>query len=202
MSRTFLLAVLASLLLGSISGCANLFGFSASNTDGSATADGLRTSDGLRAPDGPTALDGLMPSDGLMTPARMETIFGDQVDAIVGTPGAIQTRVDGIIIYLLSDPNNDRMRLVAAVASATSLRRRDLGVLLQANFDRTLDARYAISDGVVYSVYQHRISSLTPAQIKSALAQIVSLAKTFGTGFSAAGLAGLDGSSLDVSAEP
>jgi len=131
----------------------------------------------------------------------METIFGDQVDAIVGTPGAIQTRVDGVIIYLLSDTSSDRMRLVAAIASATHLRRRDLGVLLQANFDRTLDARYAISDGVVYSVFQHRISSLTPEQIRSALAQVVSLAKTFGSGFSAAGLAGIDGSSLGVSPE-
>jgi hypothetical protein len=136
--------------------------------------------------------------DGRMTPAQMETVFGDQVDGIVGTPGAIQTRVDGIIIYLLSDPNNDRMRLVAAIASAASLRRRDLGVLLQANFDRTLDTRYAISEGVVYSVFQHRISSLTPEQIRSALAQVVSLAKTFGSGFSAAGLAGVDGSTLDV----
>jgi hypothetical protein len=143
----------------------------------------------------------LMTPNELMTPARMETVFGEQVEAIVGTPGAIQTRVDGIIIYLLSDPGNDRMRLIAAIASATNLRRRDLGVLLQANFDRTLDARYAISDGVVYSVYQHRISSLSPEQITSALAQVVSLAKTFGGGFSAGGLGGLTGPGLDVSPE-
>lgn len=139
---------------------------------------------------------GLMTLTELMTPARMETVFGDEVGAIVGTPGAIQTRVDGIIVYLLSDPTNDRMRLLAAIASSTNLARSDFGVLLRANFDRTLDARYAVSDGVVYSVYQHQISTLSPELIRAALAQVVSLAKTFGAGFSAGEL-GFDVSPQD-----
>ena len=46
-------------------------------------------------------------ADGLMTQGRMELIFADQVDAIMGPPGAIQTQVDGINIYLISDPVHD-----------------------------------------------------------------------------------------------
>lgn len=159
MSRRCSRLISASLLVLLLAGCANPFRFSAA-------AGGA----GMDEP---------------MTPARMETVFGDEVDAIVGPPGAIQTRVDGISVYLLSDPGNDRMRLMAAIASADKLDRRGFGILLLANFDRTLDTRYAISDGIVYSVYQHPISSLLPDQIRAALSQVVSLAKTFGTSFSA-----------------
>lgn len=165
--RLFLMAM-APLVLLAFAGCAKLPGFSSTDTVSAEP----------------------------MTQARMETVFGDEVEAIVGTPGAIQTRVDGISVFLISDPGNDRMRLVAVIASATALDRREFGILLRANFDRTLDARYAVSDGVVYSVYQHQISSLSPELIRSAVAQVVSLAKTFGTAFSAGEL-GLDISPKD-----
>ena len=125
-----------------------------------------------------------------MTPARMEMVFAEQVDAILGPPGAIQTRVDGVSVYLLSDVGIDRVRLIAPITSVSNLNQRILAILLHANFHRTGEARYAISDGVVHAVFQHPISSLSPALIKSALAQVVSLAKTFGRHFSAGESAG------------
>ncbi|MFP6654237.1 MAG: type III secretion system chaperone [Myxococcota bacterium] len=120
-----------------------------------------------------------------MTPERMEMIFAEQVEAILGPPGAIQTRVDGVSVYLLSDVAHDRVRLIAPITSVTNLNQRILAILLHANFHRTAEARYAISDGVVHAVFQHPISSLSPALIKSALSQVVSLTKTFGRHFSA-----------------
>lgn len=120
-----------------------------------------------------------------MTRARMEMVFAEQVDAILGPPGAIQTRVDGVSVYLLSDVTHDRVRLIAPITSVKNLNQRILAILLHANFHRTGEARYAISDGVVHAVFQHPISSLSPVLIKSALAQVVSLAKTFGSHFSA-----------------
>jgi hypothetical protein len=126
------------------------------------------------------------PSDSrtAMTQDRMELLFSDEVDAIVGPPGAIQTQVDGINVYLISDIANDRMRIVAPVAMAEKLSPRVLDVLLRANFHSTLDARYAIADGVIYAAFLHPISSLSPELLKSALSQVLSLAKTFGSTFS------------------
>ncbi|OUW18722.1 MAG: hypothetical protein CBD18_02125, partial [Opitutales bacterium TMED158] len=80
-----------------------------------------------------------------MTQARMEQIFSDQVDAIEGPSGAIRTIVDEVEIYLISDPTNDRMRILARVADVNRVDPRIVNVLLQANFYRTLDARYAVS---------------------------------------------------------
>jgi len=114
----------------------------------------------------------------------MEQVFASQVQAIEGPTGAIRTRIDGINVYLISDPSKDRMRIVAPIALVEGLDQRIFDVLLQANFHNTLDARYAVSEGAIYGIFLHPISSLTPGLIESALAQVVSLAKTFGTTFS------------------
>lgn len=120
-----------------------------------------------------------------MTQERMELLFADQVGAIMGPRGAVETRVDGVTVYLISDPASDRMRIIAPIADAENPNPRALDVLLRANFNNTLDVRYAIADKVVYAVFLHPISSLSPELIESALAQVLSLAKTFGSSFSA-----------------
>jgi hypothetical protein len=124
------------------------------------------------------------PFKGRMTQTRMELLFAAHVEAIMGPPGAIQTRVDGINIYLISDPARDRMRIMAPVARMNPANPRLAPLLLQANFQNTLDARYAVSDDLIYALYLHPLSSLTPELIESGLAQVVSLGKTFGSTFS------------------
>lgn len=119
-----------------------------------------------------------------MTQQRMELLFASQVDAILGPPGAIQTRVDGFSVYLFSNPERDRMRIVAQIALIEKANPRLSWVLLRANYHSTLDARYAISNGVVYSAFLHPISSLSPDLLESALDQVLSLARTFGSTFS------------------
>ena len=131
------------------------------------------------SPDSETAV-----SDRPMTQARMELLFADMVDAIMGPPGAIQTRVEGINVYLISDVHNDRMRIIAPIAMVESVDPRVNELLLHANFHSTLDARYAVSDGVFYSAFLHPISSLSPELLESAFAQVLSLSKTFGSTFS------------------
>lgn len=119
-----------------------------------------------------------------MTQTAMELLFAEEVDAILGPSGAIQTKVDGINVYLISDPVHDRMRIIAPIALLNKLDPRFLEVMLEANFSRTLDARYSTSEGVVYATFMHPLSSLTPELLKSSLAQVLNLAKTFGTRFS------------------
>jgi hypothetical protein len=148
-----------AMMLFALCGCAGLSGGSSRGSDGSV-------------------------SGGPMTQGEMELLFADQVEAIMGPPGAIQTRVDGINVYLISDPENDRMRIVTPISMVESVDPRVNEILLRANFHSTLDARYAVSDGVIYATFLHPISSLSPELLESALAQVLSLTKTFGTSFS------------------
>lgn len=159
-----LLLLLAS--IGSLLGCAGGSGFAGDPV--------LADSDAL----------GVAGSNGPMTQYRLEEIFSDEVEAITGPVGALQSQVRNIPVYLFSDPQNDRMRLFAAIARAEDVDPRLHEVLLTANFHSSLDARYAISNGFIFSVFLHPISSLSPDLIRSSLGQVVSLVETFGTTYS------------------
>lgn len=125
---------------------------------------------------------------GEMSQNRLEQIFSDQVEAITGPTGAIQSQIDGISIYCISDPANDRMRIVSPISRVAGLDARVHEILLRANFHRARDARYAISEGVIFSVFLHPLSSLTAAEIEAAVEQVINLVKTFGTTFSSDGM--------------
>lgn len=160
--------ILLAAVLSTSAGCANFGSVFGGSESGS--AEGLMTQAPMtKAP---------------MTQARMEQIFGDQVDAIEGPSGAIRTIVDEVEIYLISDPTSDRMRLLAWVADVNRVDPRIVNVLLQANFYRTLDARYAVSEGIVFSAYLHPISTLSREELISGFDQVLALAKNFGTTYS------------------
>jgi hypothetical protein len=114
-----------------------------------------------------------------MSPARMELIFGSLVPAIEGPSGAIRTVIDGINIYLISDPANDQMRMLVPIADVQGLDPQIFNALLEANFSNTPDARYGISEGTIFATFMHPISSLTPELIESALSQVIGLHRTY-----------------------
>ena len=77
---------------------------------------------------------------------------------------------------------------VTPVADAAHLDKQTLLTILQANFDRTLDGRYAIWKGQVWSVYLHPLSSLTQFQFDAAVEQVVRLRQNFGTTYTSSEL--------------
>ena len=119
-----------------------------------------------------------------MDPMRLEQLFAARGGAIEGPTGAIRTQIDGVDVYLISDTRRDRMRIIVRIAPVARLDPRILPVLLEANFDRTLEARYAVAEGHVFAIFVHPISSLTPALLDSSIDQVLSLQRTFGTTYS------------------
>jgi len=87
-------------------------------------------------------------------------------------------------LLCISDPRHDRIRIMAPIVRVAEVEPKLLHVLLAANFHTALDARYALSDGVVYAVYLHPLGSLQEAQVQSAIRQVASLYNTFGSTFS------------------
>lgn len=53
--------------------------------------------------------------------------------------------------------------------------------MMQANFDTTLDGRYAVAQGRVWGVYIHPLAALEREQFLSGIAQTVNLARTYGS---------------------
>ena len=103
-----------------------------------------------------------------MTQAQLESAIRAMADSAEGGGGVLQFEYDGVILVCVSDIANDRMRIV----------------MLAANFHTALDARYAMSKGVLYAVFIHPLSTLAPVEISSAVRQVATLMQTFGREYS------------------
>ena len=100
-------------------------------------------------------------------------------------------------VQVISDPRADRMRIAVPVREVTGLDARELYRLLQADFETALDARYAIAQEVVWSVFIHPLRSLDDSEFLSGLGQTINLAKTYGKGYTSGFLSFGGGDSVE-----
>lgn len=91
-------------------------------------------------------------------------------------------------VLVVVDPVANRMRIVAPVIEANEVTEEQWAAILVANFHTALDARYAVSAGMVYSLFLHPLGSLTEADLRSAISQVVTLTKTFGSSYNSTGV--------------
>jgi hypothetical protein len=96
--------------------------------------------------------------------------------------------IDDTVVTLVFDINADRMRLFSQIGASDGLSGPQLRRLMQANFDTALDARYAIAQGQLWATFIHPLTSLAQDDFVSALAQTVTLVKTYGTTYSSGGM--------------
>ena len=101
-------------------------------------------------------------------------------------------------IRVVTDENADRMRVIIPIIEAASLNEAALLRVLQANFDSALDARYAVAQGVLWSTFIHRLSSLDDRDFLSGIGQTINTAESFGTSYSSGELVYGGGDSGDI----
>ena len=119
-----------------------------------------------------------------MTNDLLEEILTEEVDSIQGYGGRWQMKLKDLPMIVLTDETNDRMRIIAPIIEASRLDEDLLLDCMTANFHSALDVKYAISDGILWSVYIHPLSPLNEAQVRDAVQQVFLAAATFGTSFS------------------
>lgn len=119
-----------------------------------------------------------------MTYERLgKIIFALDPEAQPVGPG-FELTVSDVTVLVVTDTVADRMRAMVAIGAAADLSPEDLRRMMQANFDSTLDARYAIANGTLWAAFIHPLSALERDQLISGLAQTVNIAKTYGTLYS------------------
>ena len=118
-----------------------------------------------------------------MTNERLEEILRRTFDHMDGEPGCWRIPIDDFELLVVTNEVDDRMRLMVPIAEAPPTDRELPWVLLCANFDRAVDARYAVHEGIVWCTFMHRLSWLTEAEIEHAVDAVVTLARNTGTTF-------------------
>ncbi len=123
-----------------------------------------------------------------MTIIQMDNIFKNASDSVQGDQGRWQIKYKEIWIYVITDVNNNRMRIIAPIAKVDELEEKHFIKSLEANFHTALDIKYAISDGFMWSIFVHPFKELTNRQVTDALSQVYSGVATFGYTYSSGDL--------------
>ncbi len=118
----------------------------------------------------------------------LEAIYTTVSDSIKGQSGSWQFHISKVPIISLTDESHNRMRIMSPILDANRLTEDLLKASLVANFHTALDVKYAVSDGILWSVFIHPLRELTSKQVKEAIKQVYYANITFGTTFTSTSL--------------
>ena len=94
----------------------------------------------------------------------------------------------GLVVLAITDESHNRMRLISPVVLSSEVDHETLQVCMLANFDRALDARYALSGDHLWSAFIHPLGELSDKQFIEAMEQVVTLAANYGTTYTSTDL--------------
>ena len=115
---------------------------------------------------------------------KLNSIFHSLSDNVQGQNGHWKFIINELIFICLTDQLHNRMRIIAPIVKLVEVTDEQLSKCMEANFHSTLDARYAISDEVLWSAFIHPLQELTDEQVNSAIRQVYSSVRSFGTSYS------------------
>jgi len=121
-----------------------------------------------------------------MTQESMENIIRSDINTqvIEEEKGYVLFTYLNVKMALISDKAYDRMRIVSPITKYSTLAPAIKDSMMHSNFHLALDARYAVSEDVVYACFIHPLSSLHKDDLKSALKQVFNLASSFAKTYS------------------
>lgn len=123
-----------------------------------------------------------------LTPEQMMKHVLEVGEEVVQDQNVVEFNYRGLGLVLIYDLKADRMRLVSPIIEAKNVGNDVLMMALEANYHSALDARYAVSNNLVWSVFIHPLGDLSPALFESAISQVAIARATFGDQFTSGAL--------------
>lgn len=123
-----------------------------------------------------------------MTSAAIGKLLDSYLSGLEGQEGFWRGMREDVQVFVLSDDTHDRMRIMAPIGELQELEPRVLQMLLEANYDRALDAKYAMRGQEVWSVSVHPLATLAPDDFASFIDQVVRLVKNTGSTYASSDL--------------
>ncbi|PCH88960.1 MAG: hypothetical protein COB88_02545 [Flavobacteriales bacterium] len=110
----------------------------------------------------------------------LEKILQDNGKILEGSLGFWQVQYLDRVLTVVTDESHNRMRIMTAVVHKKDLKKAQTTELLEAQFDRALDVKYALYNDILWSAFVHPLKELTEHQVKDALSQVYYAAHNFG----------------------
>ncbi|MGF1495712.1 MAG: hypothetical protein ACFB8W_02645 [Elainellaceae cyanobacterium] len=105
----------------------------------------------------------------------LSDLFGAAVQADAPESWQVESGRSRLLVLLSEDQS--WLRALISIAPQQDAQPY-LNQLLEANFDHTQEARYALHQGVLWGVFQHRLESLEVQDFKAAIARLAKLRET------------------------
>ncbi len=135
-------------------------------------------------PENESEAPSIITQEGPMTLRRLTAIIEEVGANVVAQQSSVTFTFDNAQLIAVVAEGANRMRIVAPVIAANEMTEEQMAATLVSNYHLALDARYAVGDGVLYSVFIHPLRELTGEQVLSAIRQVATLRNTFGTSYS------------------
>ncbi len=125
-----------------------------------------------------------------MSNSKMEKILHREAQDVQRMPGSEEVPGRWQVIYMertlyiITDELANRMRVMTPVIEEGHLEMEDYKLVMEANFDRALDAKYSLYQGYLWSSFTHPLQELTVEQFKDAMRQVATLADRYGSSYS------------------
>lgn len=113
----------------------------------------------------------------------MGKLLDSYLTELEGQPGFWRGVRNEVPVFVFSDDEHDRMRIMSPIGVVEELESDLLHVLLQANYDRALDARYAMRGNELWSVVVHPLATLATDDLPAMFDQVTLLVKNTGSTF-------------------
>ena len=123
-----------------------------------------------------------------MTNKELDEIIKNISTVIRGRYGNWEFEIDATQFICLTDEYHNRMRIISPITEITEISSEQILKCMEANFHTALDTKYAISNGVLWSVFIHPLKELSQKQVIDAISQVYSSVRTFGTSYSSSNL--------------
>jgi hypothetical protein len=94
--------------------------------------------------------------------------------AVELAPGSWQVDTDDFRLLVLLSDDRSWLRILIPIAPAQDAQP-FFEQLLEANFDRTQDVRYALQQDVLWAVFQHSLDGLTSADFQAVVKRLIDL---------------------------
>ena len=123
-----------------------------------------------------------------MTNKKLDDLIRQITTDVVGQMGNWQFLINKRDILVITDERHNRMRIMSPVTTQDRLNEAELTRLLEANFSSALDAKYALRDQTLWSVFTHPLGELSDEQFLDCVAQVANLANNFGHSYASGNL--------------
>jgi hypothetical protein len=123
-----------------------------------------------------------------MTTSAIGKLLDSYLTELEGQDGFWRGMREDVQLFVLSDESHDRMRIMAPIGELKDLEPQVLQMLLEANYDRALDAKYAMRGKELWSVSVHPLATLAPDDFASFIEQVVRLVKNTGSTYASSDL--------------